>query len=167
MASRRVDDIKEMLKNRNLHKDSFFRLILFRLFYKILMSAIGIYPRAGVLGQFPVVLILEKCRIKGPQGTYSGFDRMNPTAGFFIEEDTETVRTGLNGYFTVSVITIISEQGILGQTKKVTDSLNLTIVNIDAAFSITALTAHFALKSFHKYLPQRHEGTKIIINKFA
>ena len=106
------------------------------------MGTVGIDPRTGLLGQFPGGPVFQQGRIKGPQGADTGFDRMDPTTALLTKEDAEFIRAGFDRYFPVPLVTVLFNQILPAQTEKNADPADLLIINVEAAFTITALAAH-------------------------
>jgi len=113
------------------------------------MGTAGIDPRTGLLGQFPGGSVFQQGRIKGPQGADTWFGRMDATTALLIKEDAKAIRTGLDRYLAVPLVTVLLNQCLPVQAKKLTDPFDLVLLDIDPAFTITALAAPLAFKGFH------------------
>lgn len=74
---------------------------------------------------------------------------MDLAALFVVVEDAEIVRSGPYVDSTMVLITKPRQKGLWGEVKEMGDPLHFFLVNRDPALTVTAISAHAAVKGFH------------------
>jgi hypothetical protein len=117
---------------------------------KFLKRTIRIDAGAGFFYQLPVIPVFEQNRVEGPQNAGPWFYRMDQTLFVVVIEDAIPITSGFDGKLAVSFFTESTDEGLGRHSQKSGGSLYFSAIEVDTAFTVTAVTALFAFKSLHK-----------------
>jgi hypothetical protein len=118
--------------------------------HKFLKGAIRVDAGAGFFCQVPVVLVSEQGRVEGPQSAGPRFYGLNQTFFLVIIEDAIPMVAGFNGELSVSFFTESADEGLGRHSQETGNDLRFSAIEADTAFTVTAVTASFAFKGFHR-----------------
>jgi hypothetical protein len=98
----------------------------------------------------PGLFVFHEGRVKGPERTPLGLDRMNEALTIRIEERAVAVRSASDVGKAMPFFAVESDEGLDRQTEEIGNPLDLLRLKKNAAFSVATFSTFLALKSLHK-----------------
>ena len=129
-------------------REEYERASLLGLPHEFLKGTLRTNSRTRSLRHFPVVLILQESRVKGPQRAWTRFDRVDSTLHLRIIEKAEPVCFAGDIDFPMLFKTTGCEENVRRETQESGDFFNLAALDSYPAFTVTAGPTSFTFEGF-------------------